>query len=72
MNQLKLGIALILVIVVAILLVQNRGPVETRFLFATLTMPHAILLFSTAALGFVTGSLFTLYLAKSRPTRRAP
>lgn len=70
MNQFKLGIALLLVIVMAILVLQNRGPVETKLLFATLTMPQAILLILTAAGGFVMGSLFTVYIATRRPPRR--
>jgi uncharacterized integral membrane protein len=72
MNQIKLGIALVLVIVMAVLVFQNRDPVQTKLLFATLTMPHAILLFLTAAVGFVIGSLFTVWIATRRSPRRLP
>ena len=51
MRNFKLITASILAIFVAILVVQNREPVEAYFLFATVVMPHAILLF----IGFATG-----------------
>ncbi len=51
MRNLKLIIASILAILVAIIVVQNREPVATHLLFATVVMPHAILLFITAAAG---------------------
>ena len=72
MNQVKLWIALVLVVLVAVILLQNREPVETRLLFATLILPHAILLFLTAAAGFVMGSLFTIYLSARGAPRRIP
>ena len=66
MRKLKIITASILVILVAIMVVQNREPVATHLLFATVVMPHAVLIFITAAVGFVLGVL----LALSVNTRR--
>jgi len=52
--------------VVLIVLFQNRQSVDTHFLFFTVTMPRAILLGTTAALGFVAGVVVSLsYFRKS-------
>jgi hypothetical protein len=40
--------------------VQNREPVTTHLLLATVVMPHAVLLFITAAAGFTLGALLRL------------
>jgi uncharacterized integral membrane protein len=66
MRNLKLITASVLAILVAIIVVQNREPVATHVLFATLFMPHAILLFITAAAGFALGILLTLLLGTKR------
>jgi uncharacterized integral membrane protein len=66
MRNLKLIIAAVLAILVAIMVVQNREPVETHVLFATVVMPHAILLFISAAVGFALGVLLTLSLKPKR------
>ena len=66
MRNFKLVIASLLAILVAIIVVQNREPVATHILFATVTMPHAILLFITAAAGFALGVLLTLSLNTKR------
>jgi len=63
MRNLKLISASILAILVAIIVVQNREPVATDVLFATVVMAHAMLLFITAAAGFALGVLFTLSLS---------
>ena len=66
MRNLKLIAASFLAILVAIVVVQNREPVATHVLFATVVMPHAILLFITAAAGFALGVLLTLSLSTKR------
>jgi uncharacterized integral membrane protein len=74
MRNLKLITASFLAVLVAIIVVQNREPVATHVLFATVVMPHAILLFITAAAGFVLGVLLTLSLSNktdSNPLRRS-
>jgi uncharacterized integral membrane protein len=62
MRNFKLIVASILAILVAIVVVQNRDPVATHVLFASIQMPLAILLFITAATGFALGVLLTLIL----------
>jgi uncharacterized integral membrane protein len=66
MRNLKIITASILAILVAIMVVQNREPVVTHLLFATVSMPHAVLLFITAAAGFALGALLALSLNKKR------
>jgi len=60
MRNFKLITASVLAILVAIVVVQNREPVATHLLFATVVMPHAILLF--IASGFTLGVLLTMSL----------
>jgi len=55
MNRLRTGLFALLAVVVVIVVLQNTGPVETRLLFATVTMPRAVLLFVTLLVGFVLG-----------------
>jgi uncharacterized integral membrane protein len=57
------GIALS-VIVVLILIFQNRENVSTDILFVTITMPRAVLLIVVLAIGFVLGLLTAI---KTRP-----
>jgi uncharacterized integral membrane protein len=66
MRNLKLVVASFLAILVAIIVVQNREQVATHVLFATIMMPHAILLFITAAAGFALGVILTLSLSTKR------
>jgi uncharacterized integral membrane protein len=66
MRNFKLVIASLLAILVAIVVVQNREQVATHILFATVMMPHAILLFITAAAGFALGVILTLSLSTKR------
>jgi uncharacterized integral membrane protein len=54
-TKVKLIIALILVVLAVILILQNTESVETKLLFATVTMPRAILLLVTLAIGFGSG-----------------
>ena len=66
MRNLKLIVASVLAILVAILVVQNTEPVETHLLFATVTMPRAVLIFISAAAGFALGGLLTMSLKSKR------
>lgn len=56
-RNLKLAGIAAAVIVVLILLFQNRADVDTRILFVTITMPRAVLLVVMLAVGFVLGLL---------------
>lgn len=64
MRNLKLITAAVLAILVAIIVIQNREPVETHLLFATIVMPHAILIFIACAAGFTLGVLLTMSLKR--------
>jgi uncharacterized integral membrane protein len=70
MRNLKFIIASLLAILVAIMVVQNREPVETHLLFATVVMPHAILLFIASAAGFALGILLSMSLNAKRKDAR--
>jgi len=70
MRNFKLITASLLAILVAILVLQNRDSVATHVLFWTVALPHAILLFITAALGFALGVLLTLSLSNRRNQAR--
>ena len=48
----------------AILLLQNTEPVETRIFFTSVVMPRAILLFITAVLGLFCGVILTLVIGR--------
>jgi uncharacterized integral membrane protein len=67
--KLKVVVVLILLIVVSILVFQNTDSVETKLLFTTVTMPRALLLFTTAILGFVAGILVAVSLSRKRQAR---
>jgi len=60
---------LVLVIIVVIVVLQNREEVETHFLLATVTMPRAVLLGTTTAIGFVLGVLVSLIVHYRRRSR---
>jgi uncharacterized integral membrane protein len=70
MRNLKFIVASVLAILVAILVVQNTEPVETHLLSATVAMPHAVLIFISAAAGFVLGVLLTMSLKSKRKNIR--
>jgi uncharacterized integral membrane protein len=66
MRNFKIITASILAILVTIMVVQNREPVATHLLFATVVMPHAVLLFITAVAGLALGLLLALTVNKKR------
>lgn len=64
MVKVKLYTALALILLVLIVVFQNTEQVETKFLFATITMPRAALLAITLLIGIAAGMLLSLGLAK--------
>ena len=64
LRQIKFIVIAVLAVLVLIVALQNTANVETKLLFATVTMQRAILLFVMLAIGFVigwlTGARFTL------------
>lgn len=69
MKTAKLIAILALVLALGALVIQNRAPVQTHFLFITVEMPHILLLLLTAGGGFCLG-LLTSWLIESKPKFR--
>ncbi len=69
MKNIKLIGILVLVFALGALILQNRSPVQTHFLLATVEMPHILLLLLTAGLGFALG-LFVAFFNSSKPKER--
>ncbi|MBI9090585.1 MAG: LapA family protein [Desulfobacterium sp.] len=63
MAKVKMIAALLLVAVGLVVVLQNTQPVETRFLFMTVTMPRAVLLIITMLIGIAVGILVALGLS---------
>ena len=69
MAKFKLIAALVLAVLGIIIVSQNTDTVDTKILFATVSMPRAVLLFITTAVGFVLGVLVALIVwGKRKPT----
>ncbi len=62
MVKAKLTTAFVLAVLAIILVLQNTEPVETKFLFLTVTMPRAALLAITMLIGIAVGILVSLAL----------
>ena len=60
MKKVRLIVTLVLAVLVVIVVLQNTEAVETQLLFATVTMPRAVLLLITALIGFSLGILTSL------------
>lgn len=69
MHKAKLIAAGLIALLVVVVILQNTASVETRFLFVTMTMPRAVLLFLMLAIGFFLGLLFSFTTA---PKKDAP
>lgn len=68
MKKLRLIVTLVLAVLVVIVVLQNTEAVETHLLFATVTMPRAVLLFTTVLVGFALGILTSLvWMRKDKP-----
>lgn len=70
-HKLKLAAVVASLIIVAIVVIQNTEQVQTRILFMTITMPRAVLLFITAALGFGAGLLIGIRRTKPAANKSA-
>ncbi len=68
MGSVKLLVALILALLCIILVVQNTETVETKILFATVSMPRALLLVLTTLVGFVVGILVAWGWSRKKTT----
>lgn len=69
MKKVKLGLILIISLGLVLLVVQNTTPVPARFLWFTAEIPAILLLFLTAAGGFVLGMLVTLLVQRHKKSK---
>jgi len=66
MKKMKLIVALLAVLLVVIVILQNTQPVATRLLFITVTMPNAVLIGLSLLIGVAAGILIALTLSGKR------
>ena len=66
MKKAKLIGALIAVVLILIVILQNTQPVETMFLFMRITMLNAVLLGLTLLIGISIGLLISLNISRKR------
>lgn len=66
MNNARLIGILVLVFALGALIIQNRAPVETHFLFITIQMPHILLLVLAIGGGFALGLLVAYGMSRRK------
>ena len=66
MTRFKLALGTILLLLTALIILQNSAPVETKFLFFSLVLPQALLLLLTTLIGFALGVLAVLLIGRHR------
>jgi len=66
MSTFKLITAAVLALMGLVIVLQNTESVDTKFLFITLEMPRAVLLFGTTTIGFLIGILVSLHFTKAK------
>ena len=66
MNKPKLIIVLIIAVFILLLIFQNLESCTTRFLFFSVTMPSALMLFIALAAGFIAGLLVATMKGKHK------
>lgn len=70
MKKVKLIVIVVLVLILGVIIIQNRAPVKTHLLFITVEMPHILLLLITAGVGFVIGILTALVIGPSKEKKQ--
>jgi uncharacterized integral membrane protein len=68
-GKIRLIAAAVLALLAVIWILQNGGPVQTKFLFVTVTMPLPALLAITLLLGVAAGILLALGLSGKWPRK---
>ncbi|MDY0220954.1 MAG: lipopolysaccharide assembly protein LapA domain-containing protein [Desulfobacterium sp.] len=69
MKKAKLALLLTISLALVLLVAQNTAPVHARFLWFTAEIPAIVLLFLTAAGGFVSGLLAALILKRGTQSK---
>lgn len=64
MKKFKVIVLCVIVVLVMIVILQNIAAVEFQFLFYSISMSKALLLFITALIGFLIGLLFSYIMRK--------
>ena len=64
MKKFKAVVSLILIVLGAIIVLQNTGAVETSLLFWSITMPRALLLLATGLIGFAIGVIAAVSICR--------
>lgn len=72
MEKLRLIGALIGVVLLIIVILQNTEDVDTRILFVTISMPRALLIFISALIGAAVGMVAGSILSKKKPEITQP
>jgi len=70
MAKAKLIAALVLIALFLVVVLQNTQPVETKFLFVSVTMPRAALLAMTMLIGVAVGMLVALSLSGRKRAKK--
>ena len=70
MKKMRIIVILILACVLAVVVLQNRNPVQAHFLLWALEMPLILLLLLTAGLGFAIGLLAALFNTSGGKTQK--
>jgi len=66
MKRMKLIGALMAILLIVIVILQNTQPVATRLLFITITMPNAVLVGLSLLVGLAAGILVALTFSGKR------
>ena len=66
MTRIKIIGISVLILLIVIVVLQNTERVDTKLLFFTITMPRALLLAATAAIGFIIGLMSSLKIRRSK------
>ncbi len=72
MKRFKLIFTAILALLCVVIILQNTEPVETKFLFLSITMPRAILLMGTTLIGFALGVLVSFFFKQKDQPQKSP
>jgi uncharacterized integral membrane protein len=72
MKKAKIIIILIVSLLSLIVFVQNRQAVDTKLLFATITMPLVLLLILTFIMGSILGLFIASYVLRKPRKPRSP
>jgi len=66
MKKMKLIVALVAILLIVIVILQNTQPVATRLLFITITMPNAVLIGLSLLIGVAAGIVIAMTLSGKR------